>query len=162
VETIPAGTPNAFTFLIGECCKIKQTCDVLAFTSSLTQGFGSVKEAHAANIRSMWISSSPTTSTPCPEDLTGRIEDLAAFSEGTIVPDFQTVSFCSLPSTMDYSITTDSEFIHKQSPSVQNAYRSELIDNQKLPTQNRLSYCLLFDELSPKFLGKTSIKGLLL
>jgi hypothetical protein len=31
-----------------------------------------------------------------------------------------------------------------------------------LPSQKRLTYCLLFDELAPKFLSKTSIKGLMI
>jgi hypothetical protein len=60
---------------------------------------------------------------------------------------------------MDYSIKADAAVIKVWNSGDQKIYRSHLAS---LPTQKRLTYCLLFDELAPKFLGKTSIKGLLL
>ena len=39
---------------------------------------------------------------------------MKAMQDGTIIVDFVTISFTSLPSTMEYAIKVDAEFISKQ------------------------------------------------
>ena len=55
VQTVPDNTPNAFEYIL-DLVKPTNRYDVLAVTSSLTKGLGSVEAAHKAGIRSLWIS----------------------------------------------------------------------------------------------------------